>query len=64
MGDVVNLRQHRKTVERAKREAEAAANRAKFGRSKAEKQTVKAVESLEERRLDGHRRETPDGDGA
>ncbi|WP_237152400.1 DUF4169 family protein [Oryzibacter oryziterrae] len=57
MGDVVNLRLHRKAADRKKREAQADANRAKFGRTKAEKEQTAAVEKLETRRLDGHKRE-------
>lgn len=65
MGDVINLRLHRKRKDRQAKEAEAAANRAKHGRTKAEKETVRAVVDLEARRLEGHRRTSEDdGDGA
>lgn len=37
MGEIVNLRMARKRKARAEAETEAAANRAKFGRTKAEK---------------------------
>ena len=57
MGDVINLRLHRKRKERAAKETAAAANRSKFGRTKAEKETSRAVVDLETRRLDGHRRD-------
>ena len=57
MGDVVNLRLHRKRKDRAAKEATAAANRSKFGRTKAEKETSRAVVELETRRRDGHRRD-------
>lgn len=60
MGDVVNLRQRRKAADRANREAEAAANRAKFGRSKAEKQAARAEAALEARRFEGHRLGAPE----
>lgn len=58
MGDVVNLRIHRKRKARGEREALAAENRARFGRSKADKAQDAALAELAERRLDGHRRET------
>jgi hypothetical protein len=57
MGDVINLRLHRKRKDRAEKEAAAAANRTKFGRTKAEKEASRAVVDLETRRLDGHRRD-------
>lgn len=57
MGDVINLRQHRKRKAREDRAAAAAENRSKFGRSKAEKAEARAVVDLEARRLDGHRRD-------
>lgn len=59
MGDLVNLRRARKDRDRRRREDEAAENRVKFGRSKAEKLTTKAQDALETRRLDGHRLEPP-----
>ena len=37
MGDVVSLKLHRKRKDRAAKDEQAAENRAKFGRSKAEK---------------------------
>lgn len=57
MGDVISLRLHKKRKERAEKEATAAANRSKFGRTKAEKETSRGVVELEARRLDGHRRD-------
>ncbi len=54
---VVNLRQARKRKLRAEKERQAAGNRAKFGRSKAEK-TRDAAEAERERRvLDQAKRE-------
>ena len=38
MGDVVNLNRFRKTRDKAERNKEAEANRARFGRTKAEKE--------------------------
>ncbi len=56
---VINLRRARKTMARVEREGEAAANRARHGRTKSER----AAETLETRRaerlLDGALRETP-----
>ncbi len=59
MGDLVNLRRARKDRDRRRREGEAAENRVKFGRSKADKLTAKAQDGLEARRLDGHRLDSP-----
>lgn len=55
MGELVNLRRARKDRDRRRRDDEAAENRAKFGRTKAEKLTTKARDELEARRLEGHR---------
>lgn len=52
MNDIVNLRQARKRKLRAGKEAQAAENRAKFGRSRAEKDHASALADLENRRLD------------
>ena len=62
MGALVNLRRYAKAKARAGAEAEAAANRAAFGRTKAEKMLTKAEQDLEKSRLDAHKRdpdETP-----
>lgn len=59
-GDIVNLRQARKAKARAEKEAEAAANRAKFGRTKAEKASSAAEASKVRRLLDGAKRERPE----
>lgn len=55
MGDVINLRLHRKRKDREEREAAAAENRVKHGRTKAEKETARAVVDLQVRRHDAHR---------
>jgi hypothetical protein len=60
MGDVVNLKRFRKQQQRAEEGAVAAANRARFGRPKAEKDLTKAQAQKEADRLDGHR--LPDGE--
>lgn len=58
-GDIVNLRRARKAKLRAAEADQAAQNRASFGRSKAERALEVKQESLAERRLSGHRRESP-----
>ena len=64
MGDVVNLRRVRKARLRTDREAAAAQNRARFGRTRSERDKAKAAAEAEisARRLDGLRR-TPEDDG-
>lgn len=53
--DIVNLRLARKRKERAGREAEAEANRARFGRSRGEKERDRLARETSDRSLDGHR---------
>jgi hypothetical protein len=61
--DIVNLRRARKAKARAEREADAAANRRLFGRSKGEKRKDEAERVAAERRIEAHRLErNPDGD--
>jgi len=55
MGDVINLRSARKAKARATASANADANRAKFGRTKAEKTAEKIDETRRNRLLDGSR---------
>ena len=55
MGDIINLRLHRKRKVRTTRDAKASENRAKFGRTKAEKERERAAADLEAKRLDEHR---------
>lgn len=57
MGEIVNLRQARKAKSRAQAEKDAAANRAAFGRTKAEKKLTEAQEEAAGRKLDGHKRD-------
>jgi hypothetical protein len=59
MTEIVNLRQARKRKLRADKEKHADENRAKFGRTKAEKQRTAAEAELERRQLD-QARLTPD----
>jgi hypothetical protein len=57
MAEIVNLRRARKAVVRREKEAEAAANRAKYGLTKGERarknaEAEKLVRALDARRLD------------
>jgi len=67
MGEVINLRQARKARARAEKEAQAQENRARFGRTGAEKRQDTDAAEREARRHDGHRideDEDPDGGAA
>ncbi len=55
--DIVNLRRARKAKARGDREAQAAENRARFGRTKEERRLETARGELERRRLEAARRE-------
>jgi hypothetical protein len=55
--DIVNLNRARKARARDDRTKQAAENRVKFGRTKAEKQLAAAVEALAAKRLDGLKQE-------
>lgn len=55
MGEIINLRRLRKIKARTGAEAEASANRAAHGRSKADKKLAKAERDGATRKLDGHR---------
>ena len=57
VAEVVNLRLARKAKARASKEATAAANRAAFGRSKAEKTGAKIEAARAARRLDNVKRD-------
>jgi hypothetical protein len=59
MAEIVNLRQARKARKRAEDAAQAQANRARHGATKAERRTVQDDADRLERTLDGARR-TPD----
>ena len=59
MAEIINLRKARKAKARAEKEAEAAGNRATFGRPKEERSKSEAAKKLLDRKLDAHRR----GDG-
>ena len=58
MGDLVNLKRFKKRSERAQSATQADANRARFGRSKAERtadeqRAQRADERLDQHRIDG-----------
>jgi Domain of unknown function (DUF4169) len=57
MGEVVNLNRMRKARTKAEASAQAAANRAKHGRSGAEKANDRRAEARRQALLDGARRE-------
>lgn len=57
MAELINLRRERKRRARAEKADQAAANRARHGTSKAEREHSQAVTRLEDARLDGLRRE-------
>lgn len=59
MAEVVNLRAARKAKARAVRESEAQANRAKFGRNKAEKARDRIEAERAARFIDGAKRDEP-----
>ncbi len=58
MAEIINLRQARKAVKRKQGETMAAANRAKFGRTKAERLAQTNEQKRAARLIDGARRET------
>lgn len=62
--EIVNLRRARKARARREAEAEAAENRVRFGRSKAERERLRRQGELDDKRIEGARRdgsaETPD----
>lgn len=57
MVEILNLRLARKAKARTEKEAHAAENRVKFGRTKAEKQRTAAERALETKKVDWHKRE-------
>lgn len=58
MSNVVNLNKARKAKARVEAQDQAKANRAKFGRTKAQAAVVKSEIEKTERALDGAKRET------
>lgn len=57
MAEIVNLRQARKAKARAGKQAAAAENRVRFGRTKAERHAEAGRRQLADKGLDGHRRD-------
>jgi hypothetical protein len=55
MGDVVNLNRFRKAKAKAEAEETAAANRARYGKSAAERKREEADDLLKLRRHEGHK---------
>lgn len=55
MGTVINLNRYRKAKQAAERERRANERRLRFGMPKAEREQKTAEQSLEKRRLEGHR---------
>lgn len=53
MGDIINLRQARKAKARADKDRLAQSNRAKFGRTKAERQAQSLQEERKNRQIEG-----------
>ena len=64
MGDVVNLNRFRKAKARTETAATSAANRAKHGRTAAEREKDEKTEARRRALLDGAKRDdAPEGDG-
>ena len=61
MAEIVNLRQARKRKRRDNKERVADENRRSHGRSLTEKSATRLAKNLDDKRLDAHRRERPDG---
>ena len=57
MGEIVNLKRHRKRKDRAAKEEIAAENRVQFGRTKAEKELTEALNEKAAKDLEQHKRE-------
>ena len=57
MADILSLSKARKAKARADKDAAAAANRAKFGRTKAERLADESRKSLADKLIDAHKRE-------
>jgi len=55
MAEIINLRRARKAKARGLADAEAQANRAKFGLTKAEKAAKKDADARQDQHLAGHR---------
>ena len=64
MAEIVNLRQARKEKQRLAREAEADANRRRFGRTRAEKEYEREENARAGREIDGKRLDKDEPDPA
>lgn len=62
--EIINLKRFRKQREREAHEEQAAGNRARFGRTRVEKEREAASEDLRQRLLDGARRASAERDTA
>jgi len=60
MAEILSLSKARKAKAAAEREAKAAENRARFGRTKAERDRLRREEEAATTRLDAHRRDRPE----
>ena len=60
MAEIVNLNKHRKAKSRDARESQSAANRIKYGRTKAQKANDRQTEARSERLQDGRELEKKD----
>lgn len=58
MSEIINLRSRRKARARTDADAQAASNRARFGRTLEERRLTNAVEKSRTLKLDGHRIES------
>ena len=63
MSEPVNLNKFRKAKAKAEKQQTAKENRAKFGRTKAEKQLDKARAEKQAKLTEAHRRRDPDSEG-
>lgn len=57
MTEILSLSKARKERARAEDKRRAEENRAKFGRTRSERETVAMIDRIDQRRLDSHRRE-------
>lgn len=62
MSDIINLRSARKAKNRQKSEVRAEQNRLLHGQTKAAKKLQKASETLANKKLEAHKRESDSGD--
>ena len=60
MADIVNLNRFRKNCRRAEKAWTAEENRARYGRTKSDKETAEKLEEGRKRHLDSHKKDVPD----